>query len=87
VPDTLTQTPILDTSDPAMGGVVIDYSGGDQTVAGYNRWLLIGTAGTLKVDMADGSTVSLPLPVGMHKIRVTKIYQTGSATAAGVILY
>lgn len=72
--------------DPYTGAVIIDYSGGDQTLSVYARGVFISTAGNLKVDMLDGQTVTfLSLPVGIHRICFRKIYQTGSA-AAGLVL-
>lgn len=76
-------------ADPAIGGVVIDYSGGDQEFTRPVRGVYIGTAGTLKVDLVDGSTLTFSnLAAGqIYSLRITKIYQTGSATAAGNVLY
>lgn len=73
--------------DPAYGGVVIDYSGGDQTLAQYARGVYVSAAGNLKVDMLDGSTITFSnLAAGQYyPFTVRKIYQTGS-TAAGVAL-
>lgn len=71
---------------PYIGAVVINYSS-DQTFAKPIRALLISTAGTLNVDMANGETVALVLPVGLHEIAVTKIYNSGSSSAVGVALY
>jgi hypothetical protein len=73
-------------SDPVVGAVAIDYSVGDQTFAQNPRGLLISTAGTLKVDFIDGSTATLALAVGVYPFCITKIYQTGSTTAAGHVL-
>jgi len=87
VADSYPQTGIVESSDPAIGAVVIDYGAADQIIAGSNRWLHISTAGTLKVDMANGTTVSLVLAVGVYKYRITKIYQSGSSTAAGHVMY
>lgn len=69
------------------GGVAIDYSGGDQSLSTYSRAVQVGTAGHLKVDFVrTGTGVTLSnLPVGIHKLAIKKIYQTGS-TAAGVVL-
>lgn len=85
--DTLPVTAASFVNGPYIGGVVINYTS-DQTFTKPIRALLIGTAGTLKVDMADGTTgISLPVPVGLHKIAIVKIYTSGSSTAAGVALY
>ena len=49
--------------------------------------MYVATTGHLKVDMADGTTVTFSnLAVGQHEMQITKIYQSGS-TAAGLILY
>lgn len=85
--DTYPQTSFVEHSDPAIGAVAIDYSSADQLIVGSNRWLHISTAGTLKVDMARGDTVSLVLAVGVYKYRITKIYQSGSSSAAGFVMY
>ncbi len=85
--DTYLQTGIVATSDPAIGAVAINYASGDQDIVGSNRWLHISTAGTLRVTMARGETVDLVLAVGVYKYRITKIFQTGSTTAAGFVMY
>lgn len=74
-------------SDPAQGAVAIDYSGGNQTLTTESRGVYIGTAGHLKVDMADGTTVTFSnLAAGtIYPLAFKKIYQTGS-TAAGLVL-
>ena len=76
-------------NDPAVGGVAIDYAAADQTFTRNVRALYIATAGTLKVDLADGSTVTFAsLAAGtIYPLRVTKIYMTGSSSAAGLALY
>lgn len=75
-------------NDPAVGAVAISYGGGDQSVTVNARGIHIDTAGALKVDLVDGSTVTFAtMNAGsFYPYRVTKIYQTGS-TAAGFILY
>lgn len=75
-------------SDPAQGAVAIDYGSGNQTLATESRGVYIGTAGHLKVDMADGTTAVTfsNLAAGtVYPFAITKIYQSGS-TAAGVVL-
>ena len=85
--DTLPVTAASFVSGPYIGAVVINY-GSDQEFSKPIRALLIGTAGTLKVDFADGTLgVSVPVPVGLHELAITKIYNSGSSTAAGVALY
>ena len=80
-------TPAYDA--PAIGGVTISYGGGDQDLTSYKiRGVYIGTAGNLKVDMADGSTqlTFSNLAAGtIYPLMVTKIYNSGS-TAAGIAL-
>lgn len=71
---------------PYIGGVVINYSS-DQTFSKPIRALLISTAGTLNVDTADGTTIALVLPVGLHEIAITKVHSSGSSSAVGVALY
>lgn len=85
--DTYVETMIANQSDPAIGAVLIDYSGGNQTVSGHARGLYITTAGNLKIDTARGDIgIVHPFITGLAPIKVTKIYQT-SSTAAGVIWY
>lgn len=61
------------------GGADADYSPASDAV-------LIGTAGNLKVDMAGtGTGLTLALAAGIHRLRITKIYNTGT-TAAGVFV-
>jgi hypothetical protein len=87
VADTYNATIPTLASGPAIGAVAISYGGGDQTLTGVPRAVYIGTTGHLKVDMANGTTVTFSnMPVGMFAIAITKIYQTGS-TAAGLVLY
>lgn len=76
-------------SDPAIGAVAISYGGGDQTITGFARGIYVDTAGSLKVDMADGTTVTFSnLAAGtIYPISITKIYQSGSSGVAGLILY
>jgi hypothetical protein len=85
--DTYPETMVASQSDPAIGAVLIDYSGGNQTVSGHMRALYITTAGDLKVDTARGDIAVIhPFVVGPAPLKVTKIYQADS-TAAGVIWY
>lgn len=73
--------------DPAVGGVAIDYSGGNQVLATTGRGIYIGTAGHLAVVMHDGSAVTFSnLTAGtVYPFAVKQITQAGS-TAAGVVL-
>lgn len=87
MPDTYPSTQVARQSDPANDAIAIDYSLGDQTIAGNARALYITTAGNLKVDTAAGRVgVTLPFITGVAALKVTKIYQTGS-TAAGAIWF
>ncbi len=72
----------------ALGAQAIDISSTDASptltdpvgVALVPRGLYLGTAGKLKVDMADGTTVTFAnLAAGIeHAIATKKIYKTGS---------
>ena len=54
------------------------------------RALLIGGAGTVKVDMADGTTVTLTFPATacgvIQPIAVKKVYATGT-TSTGIVAF
>jgi hypothetical protein len=54
------------------------------------RALLIGATGTLKVDMADGSTVTMTIPATatgvLLPIAVKKVYATGTS-ATGIVAF
>lgn len=74
---------------PAIGAYVINYAGGDQDLSTRRvRGIYISTAGTLKVDFANGSTATLSgLAAGaVYPFAITKIYQVGSSAAAGHVL-
>jgi hypothetical protein len=75
-------------SDPAIGAVAISYGGGDQDLSAYPvRGIHCNTAGDFKVDMVDGTTVTITCIAGVvYPYRIKTVYQTGS-TAAGVIVY
>jgi hypothetical protein len=87
--DTYTQRQPLSPDEPAIGAVAISYGSGDQDLSTYRvRGVYIGTAGNLKVDMADGTTAVTfsNLAAGaIYPLKVTKVYQTGSS-AAGLAL-
>jgi hypothetical protein len=77
-----------DRSDPAIGVVLINYSS-DQDLTGYPiRGFYLTTAGTLKVDMLDGSTATFSglLAGTVYPFSITKIYSSGSTGAAGYVL-
>jgi hypothetical protein len=77
----------LRASDPAVGGVAINYSGGNQVLAVEGRGVYIGTTGHLAVIMRNGSEVTFSnLAAGqVYWFAIHTIKQTGS-TAAGVVL-
>lgn len=83
-----TKFPDASTS-PAMGSIPIDYGSGDQAPpAGRRvRGLYISTAGTLKMTFANGDVDSMVLAAGYHPLEIVLIWQTGSSTAAGNILF
>jgi hypothetical protein len=88
VADTFNRTGVVNDSDPAIGAVAISYGSGNQDLSGYRvRGFHVDTAGALKVDMANGTTVTFAtLTAGaFYPYAITKIYQTGSA-AAGFVL-
>ncbi len=74
--------------DPYVGGVVVNYSGGDQLFATTTRGVFVGGAGALKVDFIDGTTITLTgLTAGsVYRLAIKKIYQTGSTATNCVAL-
>jgi hypothetical protein len=49
------------------------------------RFLAVGVAGTVTVDMLEtGTSIQFTLPSGIHPLRVTKVYATGTA-ATGLV--
>jgi len=74
------------SDQPARGAVAINYSS-DQVLDEASRFVLLSTAGTLKVDMVDGTLgVSLILPANVWlPLQITKIYNSGSSNAVGFI--
>lgn len=77
----------LSASDPAVGGIAFTGTA-DVTFDQYTRGVYISTAGDLKVDMFDGSTVTFSglLAGAVYPFAVLKVYDTGT-TAAGVALF
>lgn len=84
--DTYTSPGFVSPSDPAQGILAINFSS-DQEPEGRVRGLLITTAGTLNVVMADGSTGAIAVAVGYHPLEVRKILSSGSSTAVGWLLF
>ncbi len=71
--------------NPAMGAYSLDASFSDDNDLPISvRSILVGTAGDLKVDMANGDTVTLPVYVGILDFAIKKIYSTGT-TASNVV--
>lgn len=78
-------TPGLDS--PYTHGAAISTSD-SADLANVTRAIAVGVAGTVKVDMAGGETgITLTLPVGIHRLRVTKVYATGTAATGLVALW
>lgn len=68
-----------------MGAYSLDASFSDDNDLPISvRSILVGTAGDLKVDMANGDTVTLPVYVGILDFAIKKIYSTGT-TASNVV--
>ena len=87
--DTLSTTFPSLQAGPAIGVVAINY-GTDQTFSsGVPRGFYLTVGGTLKVDFANGSTATLSaLAAGtVYSFAITKIYSSGSSTAAGYVLF
>ena len=84
--DTFPSAPGPDASwAPVVGLVAISY-GSDQVFTKRVRGLHISTAGTLNVVMADGSTGSLVLAVGVYPYEVRQILTSGSSGVVGFAL-
>jgi hypothetical protein len=86
VADTLLTRGVDSSSAPAIGILAINF-GTDQEPTRRTRGLLITTAGTLNVVMADGTTGAIAVAVGYHPLEVRKILNSGSSTAAGWWLF
>jgi len=53
----------------------------------YTASLHISVSGTLKVDTANGDTVTFPVvPVGVLPLQVSRVYATGT-DATGIVAY
>ena len=75
-------------TSPAFGAAAITPSN-DTDLTYVTRGIYVGVAGTLKVDMEDGTTVSfVGLAAGMvHPLRVKRVYDTGTAATSIVGVY
>jgi len=72
---------------PYEGGLAVDVSAADAVLSTNCRGILIGVAGTLKLDFIDGSTVTTGtlLAGTVYRFCAKKIYQTGT-TATGIVV-
>jgi hypothetical protein len=61
----------------------------DNDMASYTRGIYVGGAGNLKVDMADGTTVTFTaIAVGViHPIRARRVYATGTTATLIIGLF
>jgi len=76
---------ILRDLQPPAHSEAVDVSGDDYTPDQTTRALIVGTAGDVVVDTADGQTeVTIPLPAGQWSMKVTQIYSDGT-TAGGIV--
>jgi hypothetical protein len=87
--DTLLDRAVAVQSDPPIGAIAINYGSADQTFTKRIRGIYVAVTGNLKVDMADGTTVTWSnLAAGVvYPMTITKIYQTGSTGVTGLVLY
>lgn len=80
--DTLPTTGVDSSSAPAIGIIAINYAT-DQEFTRRVRALLITTAGTLNLVMADGTTGAIAFAAGLYPMEVRVILNSGSSSAAG----
>jgi hypothetical protein len=78
-------------SDPVTRAVAVTPSD-TADLAEVTRYLYIGGAGTLKVDLYDGSqavtvTFGGNIPTGFHPLRVGRVYSTGTSATSIVACY
>lgn len=74
-------------SSPVTGAVAVTPAD-DTDLAEISLNLYVGTAGTLKVTMLDGSTVSYgAIAAGRHPLRVKRVWATGTSAANIVAEY
>ncbi len=83
--------PNIDSTDPVIGAEVANISSTDATptLSPIARRLYVGVAGDVKVDLADGSTVTMPTMAGgvWHFVAVKKVYKVGTAATGLVFGY
>src|SRR5262245_28466878 len=64
---------------PPAHSEAVDLSSTDYTPDETTRAIIVGVAGDVKVDTADGqSGVTIPLPAGQWSMKLTKIYKVGT---------
>lgn len=86
--DTFLDRQPLTPNSAVIGSIPISFGTVDQDLSTRKvRWLLISTAGTLKMTFADGTVDSHVLAVGLYPYDVTLIWHTGSSTVVGNVLY
>lgn len=84
--DTVTTKVPRTPNASAIGVILVDYSGGDQSFTKLVRGVHVNTSGNMKADFSDGSTGTLAVVAGQtYAYEITKVYQTGS-TFAGYAL-
>ena len=72
----------------AVSAAAVTPSDGSDLPITPTRALYIGNTGALKVDMADGSTVTFAnCPAGVLPISVKRVYSTGTAATNIAALY
>jgi hypothetical protein len=74
---------------PAVGAEAVDISADDDTPTKPSKGLWVGGVGNVKVDLADGSTVTFTaVQAGtLLPVQVTKVYKTGTTATAMVFLW
>ena len=77
----------LAKDQPYTGGLAVDVSAADASLATNCRGILVGVAGTMKLDFIDGSTVTTGtlLAGTVYRFAAKKIYQAGT-TATGIVV-
>jgi hypothetical protein len=79
---------IGDIGGSGISGEEVDLGATDWVATVYvPRFLIVGTAGTLKVDFFDGGTgITVNVPAGYNPLRVVKIYKVGTS-ADGITVH
>jgi len=71
---------------PIVGGQSVDLSATDFTPTKEVRWIMATVGGVVKVDLLDGSSLSIPIQSGgLVGAFITKVYRTGT-TASGLLV-